>query len=118
MSLDAVLAKIDETLPQSLDRLLELLRIPSISTDPAFKGDCAKAADWLAEDLKGLGFEASSRPTPGHPMVVAHFDGPGPHVLFYGHYDVLVSYTHLDVYKRQGLCTCERGPDQAARRGE
>ena len=88
MSLDAVLAKIDETLPQSLDRLLELLRIPSISTDPAFKGDCAKAADWLVEDLKGLGFEASSRPTPGHPMVVAHGGSGKAHLLFYGHYDV------------------------------
>ena len=72
MSLDAVLSRIDTDLPQALDRLLELLRIPSISTDPAYKADCAKAADWLVEDLKSLGFEATSRPTPGHPMVVAH----------------------------------------------
>ena len=42
--LDAVLSRIDETLPQSLDRLMELLRIPSISTDPAYKADCARAA--------------------------------------------------------------------------
>ena len=54
----------------------------------AFKGDCAKAADWLVEDLKGLGFEASSRPTPGHPMVVAHGGSGKAHLLFYGHYDV------------------------------
>jgi acetylornithine deacetylase/succinyl-diaminopimelate desuccinylase-like protein len=88
MSLDAVLARIDEDLPQAVDRLLDLLRIPSISTDPAFKPDCARAADWLVDDLKGLGFDASSRPTPGHPMVVAHGGTGARHLLFYGHYDV------------------------------
>ena len=88
MSLDAVLSRIDTDLPQALDRLLDLLRIPSISTDPAFKADCAKAADWLVDDLKSLGFEAVSRPTPGHPMVVAHGGTGDKHLLFYGHYDV------------------------------
>ena len=88
MTLDAVLARIDATLPEALDRLMSLLRIPSISTDPAFKSDCAVAADWLVAELNGLGFDASSRPTPGHPMVVAHSPGNGRHLLFYGHYDV------------------------------
>lgn len=88
MSLDAVLARIDQDLPQALDRLMVLLRIPSISTDPAYKADCAKAADWLVEDLQGLGFDATSRPTPGHPMVVGHGGTGGRHLLFYGHYDV------------------------------
>ena len=88
MSLDAVLSRIDEDLPAATDRLMELLRIPSISTDPAYKADCAKAADWLVEDLRSLGFEVSARPTPGHPMVVGHTGESGPHVMFYGHYDV------------------------------
>ncbi len=88
MTLDAVLAKIDENLPQATDRLLDLLRIPSISTDPAFVADCDRAADWLVEDLKSIGFDASKRPTPGHPMVMAHAQGTGTHVMFYGHYDV------------------------------
>jgi acetylornithine deacetylase/succinyl-diaminopimelate desuccinylase-like protein len=88
MTLEAVLSKIDDSLPQALERLMALLRIPSISTDPAFKPDCARAADWLVEDLKSLGFDASARPTPGHPMVVAHGGTGGPHLLFYGHYDV------------------------------
>ncbi|WP_375552634.1 M20/M25/M40 family metallo-hydrolase [Rhodophyticola porphyridii] len=88
MSLDAVLARIDADLDAATGRLMELLRIPSISTDPAFKADCSKAADWLVNELTELGFDASARPTPGHPMVVAHGDGDGPHVLFYGHYDV------------------------------
>ncbi|MBC7736736.1 MAG: M20/M25/M40 family metallo-hydrolase [Candidatus Saccharibacteria bacterium] len=88
MTLDAVLAQIDDSLPQAIDRLMALLRVPSISTDPAYKTDCAKAADMLVADLLTLGFEASARPTPGHPMVVAHAGDTGPHLLFYGHYDV------------------------------
>ncbi len=90
MTLDATLAKIDADLPAALDRLMDLLRIQSISTDPAFKDQCDKAADWLVADLNSIGIDASKRPTPGHAMVVGHVDGPAdaPHVLFYGHYDV------------------------------
>ena len=88
MSLDAVLARIDEDQPAALERLFALLRIPSISTDPAYKPDCAAAADWLVADLETLGFTAKSHATPGHPMVVAQGGEGGPHLLFYGHYDV------------------------------
>ncbi|CAM5385192.1 dipeptidase [Mycolicibacterium aubagnense] len=88
--LTPVLDRLDKNLDQSLDRLFDLLKIKSISTDPAFSADCRKAAEWLVADLKSIGFDASVRDTPGHPMVVAHHDGPAdaPHVLFYGHYDV------------------------------
>ncbi|PWL36046.1 M20/M25/M40 family metallo-hydrolase [Marivita sp. XM-24bin2] len=88
MSVEPVLDRIDSTLSDSLDRLKAFLRIPSISTDPAFSTDCELAADWLVSDLRSMGIEAEKRPTPGHPMVVGHIDGPGPHLLFYGHYDV------------------------------
>lgn len=88
MSLDAVLDRIDTDLSQATDRLMDLLRIPSISTDPAYKAACDSAADWLVRDLGTLGIAAEKRPTPGHPMVVGHIDGSGPHLLFYGHYDV------------------------------
>jgi len=88
MSIENVLSRIDADLPAATERLMDLLRIPSISTDPAFKADCDRAADWLVEDLQSLGIDAKKRPTPGHPMVVGHIDGPGPHLLFYGHYDV------------------------------
>ena len=86
--LGAVLAQIDASLPAAIDRLMALLRVPSISTDPAYSADCARAAEMLVADLQGLGFDASTRPTPGHPMVVAHGGDSGPHLLFYGHYDV------------------------------
>lgn len=88
MTLENVLSRIDAEMPAATERLLDLLRIQSISTDPAFKADCDKAADWLVEDLKSIGVQAEKRATPGHPMVVGHVDGDGPHVLFYGHYDV------------------------------
>ncbi|MGO4915126.1 M20/M25/M40 family metallo-hydrolase [Pseudogemmobacter sp. W21_MBD1_M6] len=88
MSLDAVLTRIDQDLPEATDRLLDLLRIRSISTDPAYQADCVAAAEWLVRDLTDLGFDAGVRPTTGHPMVVARSKGPGRHVLFYGHYDV------------------------------
>jgi acetylornithine deacetylase/succinyl-diaminopimelate desuccinylase-like protein len=88
MSLDSVLDRIDTDLDAALDRLMTLLRIPSISTDPAYKDDCQSAADWLVADLASLGVEAEARPTPGHPMVVGHVGEGSPHLLFYGHYDV------------------------------
>lgn len=87
--LDDVLASVDAGLEQSLERLYALLRIKSISTDPAYAAECQRAADWIAAELNGLGFDAAARPTPGHPVVVAHGPNqPGPHVLFYAHYDV------------------------------
>ncbi|NGN43461.1 M20/M25/M40 family metallo-hydrolase [Mesorhizobium sp. CGMCC 1.15528] len=87
--LDKVLDTIDANIDASIERLFELIRIPSVSTDPAYAADCRRAADWLAGELSGLGFEASVRDTARHPMVVGHdHSGEGPHVLFYGHYDV------------------------------
>jgi acetylornithine deacetylase/succinyl-diaminopimelate desuccinylase-like protein len=88
MSLEAVLSKIDEDLDASLDRLMDFVRIPSISTDPAYASDCQKAADWMVADLASMGVAAEVRPTEGHPMVVGHVGEGAPHLLFYGHYDV------------------------------
>ena len=90
--LPKVLKALDETHDQALERLFELIRIPSVSTDPAYKPQCQKAAEWCVRTLKELDFDAKVVPTTGHPMVVAHDKQPamngGPHVLFYGHYDV------------------------------
>ena len=93
LPLDPVLVQLDADFDGAVGRLSGLLRIPSISTDPAYRAQTRGAAEWLAGDLAGLGFDASVRDTPGHPMVVAHHPGPGggggvPHLLYYGHYDV------------------------------
>ncbi|WP_410824804.1 M20/M25/M40 family metallo-hydrolase, partial [Methylobacterium oryzisoli] len=88
-ALDPILADIDRDLDTSLERLFAFLRIPSISTDPAYAAECRRAAEWLRADLAAMGFEASLRETGGHPVVLGHAPKPGaPHVLFYGHYDV------------------------------
>jgi acetylornithine deacetylase/succinyl-diaminopimelate desuccinylase-like protein len=84
----APLDYIEQHLDDSLDRLFALMRVQSVSTDPAYAPECQRAAQLLADELTGLGFEARVAPTEGHPMVVAHHDGAGPHILFYGHYDV------------------------------
>ncbi|GAB4386387.1 MAG: M20/M25/M40 family metallo-hydrolase [Phycisphaerales bacterium] len=82
---------------ECIERLLDWLRIPSISTDPAYKQDVERAAQWAADHLKESGFDVQTLPTgepsgSGHPIVLAHVAGDpdyaGPHVLFYGHYDV------------------------------
>jgi acetylornithine deacetylase/succinyl-diaminopimelate desuccinylase-like protein len=87
-----VLDHVDAALPQSLDRLFDLLRIPSISAQPDHAPDCVAAAEWCRDRLEHLGFSAALRPTGGHPVVLGHHAGPagysGPHILFYGHYDV------------------------------
>src|SRR5260370_27793045 len=93
--LQPVLDRIDADFDNCLERLFALLRIKSISADPAFAGDCKAAADHLAKDIATLGFAAEVRPTAGHPAIVAKANGQGkddaaakPHVLFYGHYAV------------------------------
>jgi acetylornithine deacetylase/succinyl-diaminopimelate desuccinylase-like protein len=90
--LSAVLDALDSSQDAALERLFEFLRIPSISTDPAYKDQCRAAAEWCAAQLREIGFEASVRATTGHPIVVGHdrkeIPEGMPHVLFYGHYDV------------------------------
>ena len=73
--------------------LHELLRIPSLSGDPAHAEDVKRAAEWLAAQLHALGVKtAKVMPTGGHPVVYAEWMGAGPNkptVLVYGHYDVV-----------------------------
>ncbi len=74
-----------------LDELKDLLRIPSVSTDPDRKGDVRKAAEVVATDLERIGFEnVEVIPTQGHPLVYAdwlHAAGK-PTALCYAHFDV------------------------------
>ena len=74
-----------------LDELVQLLRIPSVSTDPQHAGDCRRAGEWLADQLRALGCPTVElKASETHPVVVAQGPTrPGkPTVLVYGHYDV------------------------------
>jgi acetylornithine deacetylase/succinyl-diaminopimelate desuccinylase-like protein len=91
LPIDAIKTHLRDGFDQSVVRLADLLRIPSIGTDPAYQADTLEAANWLVRALSELGFDAGLRSTPGQPAVVAHHPGPGgngPRVLYYGHYDV------------------------------
>lgn len=76
--------------PEFTDGLQEWLRIPSISTDPAWAGEVRRAANWLADRMRGLGLRVETVQTGRHPIVVGETAPvPGaPVVLVYGHYDV------------------------------
>ena len=87
--LQSVLDHIDKDFDNSLERLFSLLRIKSISADPAFAADCKAAAEHLAKDIASLGVATEVRSTAGHPAIVGKTGAGGrPHVIFYGHYDV------------------------------
>lgn len=73
--------------------LFEMLRIPSLSGDPAFAGEVRRMAEWLAAHMQGLGLDnVRVMETAGHPVVYGEWLGAGPDrptLLVYGHYDVV-----------------------------
>ena len=88
--LDQVLSHIDAELDPAIERLFALLRIRSISTDPAYAAECRACAEWHAADLRSIGFDAGARADAGpsdggRPRPLG---ASGPSALFYGHYDV------------------------------
>lgn len=96
----AVLDRLAAAEGRSVQELIDWLRIPSISTDTKYAGECRRAAEWCASHLRGSGLHAelretgdASRGVKGHPVVWgrtpnADDASAGPLVLFYGHYDV------------------------------
>lgn len=82
---------IQENKQRFLDELFELLRIPSVSADPAHKADMLKTANWLKAKMESAGVDfARIDETAGHPVVYGEkiIDPSLPTVLVYGHYDV------------------------------
>lgn len=78
----------------AIDRLTELLAIPSVSTDHAYKAEIVRGAEWIAEQLREVGLDVEIHDTGGHPAVIGKsfaedvLNPTAPRVMFYGHYDV------------------------------
>jgi acetylornithine deacetylase/succinyl-diaminopimelate desuccinylase-like protein len=71
--------------------LFELLRIPSVSARSEHNEDTARAAEWIARNMREAGLQATVHGTAGHPIIVGEWRDAGsdaPTVLAYGHYDV------------------------------
>jgi acetylornithine deacetylase/succinyl-diaminopimelate desuccinylase-like protein len=82
---------VDQNKQRFLDELLVILKIPSISADPAFKSEVAKTADVVADSLNKAGCShVKVYPTKGHPIVYGEhiINSELPTILVYGHYDV------------------------------
>jgi acetylornithine deacetylase/succinyl-diaminopimelate desuccinylase-like protein len=89
---DLAIAFARKNAPAFLDDLKTLVRIPSISTLPENRRDMQRAAEWLANRLRHLGFDSVSiLPTAKHPVIYGECLKAGkdkPVLLYYGHYDV------------------------------
>ena len=90
MAIDRVDAYLEAHRDDFEEQLKALLRIPSISAQPTHTADTRRAAEFVHDDLRAIGFEAELIATAGHPIVYAErHDAPGkPTLLVYGHYDV------------------------------
>ena len=81
---------LDDNQSRFIDELSDFLRIPSVSALPDHIPDVAKAAEWVAERLTGMGIEnVQVMPTGGHPVVYGDWlhAGDKPTILIYGHFD-------------------------------
>ena len=78
MELEPVLEQIGKNFASALSRYIEFLRIPSVSTDPAYKEQVTRAGAWLQNELASMGFTAKLHETPGHPILLAHYESANP----------------------------------------
>jgi succinyl-diaminopimelate desuccinylase len=90
--MQAVLNYLENNKARFLGALCDYVRFPSVSAQPAHRGDMAACAEWLVAHCKKIGLDARLCPTAGHPVVVAKTPRPSgsakPSFLIYGHYDV------------------------------
>jgi acetylornithine deacetylase/succinyl-diaminopimelate desuccinylase-like protein len=88
--MDKVIERIRQSASAHRSDLDELLRVPSISSNPENKADMETAAKWLLTRMQKLGIRSEIIPTPGHSIVYGeHLQAEGaPTILVYGHYDV------------------------------
>ncbi len=88
--MDKVIEQIQQSRESHEAALFDLLRIPSVSSDPAHREDMERAAAWLLKRLQDIGIRSEIIPTPGHSIVYGEYmqaEG-APTILLYGHYDV------------------------------
>ncbi len=88
---DAVLDHLEKDRPAILERLLDLVRIPSVSTDPSYEHGMAKAREALLLRLRAIGLSnVRTLDAGGHAAVYGEWlSAPArPTILVYGHYDV------------------------------
>lgn len=86
-----VLDRIDAEKETYLEELKDYIRIPSVSTDPEYKGEVRRAAEFLRGKMQEAGLTAELIEGQGHPLVYGEWKGApegAPTILFYGHYDV------------------------------
>lgn len=89
--MDTVKTYIKDHKDRFLNELIDLLKIPSISADKAYKKDVLNTADFILESLKKSGCDKVEQcETPGYPIIYGEkiIDKNLPTVLVYGHYDV------------------------------
>ncbi|GAB1422200.1 dipeptidase [Anaerolineales bacterium] len=88
----AALEYTEKHFEKAVDQLIEWLKIPSISTDPAYQDEMKRGIEWISQYMQSIGLEnVKILPTEGHPLVYAdwlHAGEDAPTVLIYGHYDV------------------------------
>ncbi len=89
-AIDDVIQYVEENRAKFEDELFELLRFPSISSDPESSDEMSRCADWVKLNFEQIGLKAEILPTKGWPVVVAETEREEgrPTVLVYGHYDV------------------------------
>ncbi|HEY8022196.1 MAG TPA: dipeptidase [Thermoanaerobaculia bacterium] len=111
-----VLGRIDREKSAYLEELKDYIRIPSISTDPEYKAEVRRAAEFLLAKMRQTGLEAELIETAGHPLVYAEWrKAPGaPTVLFYGHYDVQ-PVDPVDLWRHPPFEPTEEGDKLVAR---
>ena len=117
-TVDAAIAYAREHQKQALEDLKALVRIPSISTLSEHQADMRRAAEWIAAQLKALGFErVDILPTPKHPVLLAEWMKAGPKaptLLIYGHYDVQ-PVDPIDLWTSDPFEPTQRGENLYAR---
>src|SRR5262245_59213952 len=93
-SMKAVLDYLKQHEQESIEKLCEYLRFPSISAQTQHRKDLHACAEWVTDYLQSIGLKARLCPTQGHPIVLARTRSgaangkPRPRFLIYGHYDV------------------------------